>query len=740
MLPLGRAYKMQGAGRGCAGATPACASEAEMPPLLTIPLAEIEAVFGKRLDGYGKALLVVEKGTNRIVCARQLSSAQGRQLSPFPLLTQLGECVHAGSRYFLIEMSDGVSPSTETIAGVDELCRLLLEESAVHADRRRRRLASRRSSDSSPSETDEFGGRRVKATSRSAAWPELPAASSYSAACAGGGALGGSPVGVCDGVCAAANPFGSPLGSPMASPAPAAAGYYGAPPPYSGVCSTVISTAPLQPANTHVAPLYLHATQQQPLVQTTPIAASQLTPVAHPTCVLATVGTYANTLYSQVQVPQAQFHPQPLSPSRPQPSPRQQPRPQPQPLLLQGPRQPEPTQQAIGRRPSSASGRRNVFQTSKTSYYTEPGDPNPVLIRAPAGGCSSISSVALPNRIRIGLVCMVKRPVNFSTWLEYHRRVLRIERFYIRVEDTPELTKLFSTPPWDVLVEPTFSSHTKRDYFEQMDRQSAHIAAVIPIAKKMGLTHLLHIDDDELVYCSNGVEALRREMALASQDRPDLHMQNVEALPPTEACKDVFLEARAFRHFPTKYCSYTNGKSFAALHPSSLAAHGPHHFRCAAGAGGATSAVTHAIPPHVACVLHYESATFAKWRQKYVDLAERHGDRVDIYQKVPFKFYRESIHAGVTLLEAEGSRDRSLVLAAEEAAHRLWCKWKLAPPNLPAPGPLPIVLDSGITVLNPFADWANQLSDDVAVAASEETTAVAPSPPPRLAGGQPLAP
>ena len=140
-----------------------------------------------------------------------------------------------------------------------------------------------------------------------------------------------------------------------------------------------------------------------------------------------------------------------------------------------------------------------------------------------------------------------------------------------------------------------------------MDRQSGHIASVIPRARAAGLTHLLHIDDDELVYCPSGPRALLAELASAPAGKPDVHLCNVEALLDSTDCSSPFLEARAFRHFPTRYCSYTNGKSFGKLSDAGLQAHGPHHFRCAAGAGGALSPFTHAVPPHVGVVLHYES-------------------------------------------------------------------------------------------------------------------------------------
>ena len=93
--------------------------------------------------------------------------------------------------------------------------------------------------------------------------------------------------------------------------------------------------------------------------------------------------------------------------------------------------------------------------------------------------------------------------------------------------------------------------------------------------------------------------------------------------PSALVCRRLPLPGRSYSDFPQRtvdttrrYCSYTNGKSIGNLAADALRAHGPHHFRCSKGAGGATSKVTHMIPPPVAVVLHYESGTYAKWRTK----------------------------------------------------------------------------------------------------------------------------
>jgi len=244
----------------------------------------------------------------------------------------------------------------------------------------------------------------------------------------------------------------------------------------------------------------------------------------------------------------------------------------------------------------------DAYKTTRTAYYMEAGDPNPVLLAQPDGspGAPVLSQQTATARVllssqphlashdgtaELGIVTMTKKPLDLATWLEYHHSRLRIRRFYIKVEDTPELAALFAQPPWDELVAPFFDNHTQRDYFAQMDRQSAHISAVLPLARADGLTHLLHIDDDELLYCSMGVDALLAQLAAAPHSRPDCHLCNIEALLPGDACASPFREAAVFRHFPTQYVSYTNGKSIGRLEEPTLRAHGPHHFRTAAAAG-----------------------------------------------------------------------------------------------------------------------------------------------------------
>jgi len=149
------------------------------------------------------------------------------------------------------------------------------------------------------------------------------------------------------------------------------------------------------------------------------------------------------------------------------------------------------------------------------------------------------------------------------------------------------------------------------------------------------------------------------------------------------------------------------------------------------------------IPPWVATVLHYESASFRKWRRKFVELAARHGDDEKVFARVPFTFYKQSIlvrpawctrvanphpflhvaprlnscalwQAALRILESEADPEK--LRQAEVAALELWREYKLAPSGLPPPiSGKPQILPGGLTVLSPWLtppDFNNKPTTD----------------------------
>ena len=364
--------------------------------------------------------------------------------------------------------------------------------------------------------------------------------------------------------------------------------------------------------------------------------------------------------------------------------------------------------------------------------------------------------------VRLGVACMTKGPLGFRTWLHYYHTVLGVHRIYLRVEDTPGLRELLAEAPWDSLVQASFHSGKQlvRDNgFAQTERQDAHVRASIPSAERDGCTHLLHCDDDELLYCPSGVQAFHRELI----DRGEgprkhgalsFHALTIEATYPRvlrDASADPFREAYAFRHQPREYSSYggtsgSTGKAVAVLNTRrSVAPDGPHHFGppgLARPASVGNLEHTRILPPRLAVLLHFESACIERWKAKFADSANRSRGSFDsteewirqqilspeeekkLYESLQDRrlrrpgdpaprrsdktgFYTAS-HEMADRLQAAMSADDAAALAdAQAAADALWKEWKLTPPELPTllPGEAFRVLRTeGFTLIDV---WAN---------------------------------
>ena len=416
------------------------------------------------------------------------------------------------------------------------------------------------------------------------------------------------------------------------------------------------------------------------------------------------------------------------------------------------------------------SYRREAALTNTAEQNREGPDwlfPDDVLLEKPSA--EALGANVVDGEIRLGLVSMIRQPncdepeaVEFYQrsvlrWLAHHT-ALGFERFFLHVEASPALCELLTnTAPWNERVVVSTTLETPHDYFDIVSRQSSVVAAAIPRAREAGLTLLLHIDDDELLYSSIGPAALRAHLAKTPRTAADLHLSNIEALPYMDGLRtDIFSGVHVFRHGPRHFAAYTNGKSFGRLDAPGLRPKGAHRF-------AAASASSYEVPPYVACVLHYEASTFALWRAKFNALARRHG-AVDEEEgnagaqvgarpppKIPFAYYRESIAAAQALLQAARPRRRRApkstlddldddddedvdALLAEAAASKkadavrlavatdearaLWARWKQAPAGLPPPPggrSAPLVLrERGVTLLQPLG-WTCEHGSEMEV-------------------------
>ena len=334
--------------------------------------------------------------------------------------------------------------------------------------------------------------------------------------------------------------------------------------------------------------------------------------------------------------------------------------------------------------------------------------------------------------IRLGVVCMTKKPIHLDSWLSHHANALGVVRFYLRVEDTPELAALLDQPPWSKLVRARFiKKPTARDYGGQTQRQVTFVDDAIEWARADNLTHLLHCDDDELLYAPNGLEALQAVLRNLPPTIFNVHAYTLEALVPRAECDNPFAECVAFKHKPLEYSSYGSashnaGKSMGVLKSKRLRCQGPHHFMTKGAGynnrfGEANEEVpkedlfdwtgTHVLPPCIAVILHYESCTIDRWQLKFIGYAERlreHNNGGDdgarmVKQGFTYRFYCESLGACRRLLAARESERPGVVAAAEKYCKEMWVRWKLQPDlsqMMPRSGAVHRVdVESGVTVL-----------------------------------------
>ena len=314
---------------------------------------------------------------------------------------------------------------------------------------------------------------------------------------------------------------------------------------------------------------------------------------------------------------------------------------------------------------------------------------------------------------------MTKRPSNFITWLAYHRETIGVEHFFLRVEDTEALVHyLETTAPWSTACTISRAGATVRDWKAQSERQNAHVKDAIKSAKAMGFTHLLHIDDDECLYLPSGMPALRSVISSShGTGLVELHALTLEALAPSLECTNPFAECCAFRHCASDYCSYgrgeqSHGKSIAILSAPQLAPYSPHHFRGQGGDTGSDPAETflmrtHILPPPVAVILHFESCTYRRWRDKFTEFALRmRHDRSGVRVAATFSlFYKASIEACMRLI-GDGGKDGTAATAAEaeKVARAVWSDSKVEPAAVSTSRPIAHARTLGrLTLIPPIA-------------------------------------
>jgi hypothetical protein len=226
----------------------------------------------------------------------------------------------------------------------------------------------------------------------------------------------------------------------------------------------------------------------------------------------------------------------------------------------------------------------------------------------------------------VGAVSMIKKPKNIETWLEKNR-AFGITKFYIRLEETPELHEYLRSQS-DVYFTDEVSKGVD-EYNDIQVRQINWINTALGLARNDGVTWLIHIDSDELL------DGDIKSIFQLPETIDTFWIQNVEALYkgiPKE--EDNCFEAASFVDCasPGAACvSYVNGKAGGRT-KEGISAHGPHRFK--------SNRPNSEQKIETIKLQHYESCDFKSYKEKYTRLAQSAK-----METIPFPYYKDSIKA-----------------------------------------------------------------------------------------------
>jgi hypothetical protein len=231
----------------------------------------------------------------------------------------------------------------------------------------------------------------------------------------------------------------------------------------------------------------------------------------------------------------------------------------------------------------------------------------------------------------IAICSMVRKPVNFDTWIDYHFS-LGVDYIFLRVEDTPELAQIIDRYE-NVFAIFDNSSSKRNNYWSQMNRQKQLIQHHLPKIQSLKIDWLFHIDSDELI-CS--VLNLKELLSNVSKDYDVVKIQNYEAVYDRDNLENPFYQTNKFRVL--NKLAYSNGKSAARVSTIKMMEYSspigdvfcPHGFEGKVENLNAKDIV----------ILHFESPTFESWYEKFSNDCDI--DELS-FEKIPFDFYKKSI-------------------------------------------------------------------------------------------------
>lgn len=238
-----------------------------------------------------------------------------------------------------------------------------------------------------------------------------------------------------------------------------------------------------------------------------------------------------------------------------------------------------------------------------------------------------------PPKSNVAIATLARKPVDFPIWLEYHRKI-GVQRFYIRLEDTPGMEDYLAAQK-DVDLEVSTSDKSGNNYETLMHRQAEYVNKAMRKAKDEGMHWVFHIDSDEMIHGQlNLLDGLDAKYKC-------VRMQNAEAVF-TENEYTCFSAVKFIKCGGDAPCrSYTNGKGGGRV-VDGVELAGPHHF---AFNGQMEGENVYEAPFEKLHVLHFDACSLGGWIEKFAHLSK------NAQNNVPFAYYKESMDAAVKAYE-----------------------------------------------------------------------------------------
>lgn len=235
---------------------------------------------------------------------------------------------------------------------------------------------------------------------------------------------------------------------------------------------------------------------------------------------------------------------------------------------------------------------------------------------------------------RIAIATCIRKPVDFSLWLKHHRK-LGVSRFYVRVEDTPELEDYLATQP-DVVLEMGSSDKSGNNYKTIQTRQVKFVNQSLADALRKGdIDWIFNIDCDELLYSENKDDVFGWLAKLAPTYKT-VKLKNVEAV--YDGNETHCFSCRRFQkcgEAGVKCRAYANGKGGGRV-VEGVTQIGCHDFGVE---GKHTGEFVYRVPYEQLCVLHFDSCSFGAWAEKFKHMSHNQTS------EIPFEYYHESMGA-----------------------------------------------------------------------------------------------